>query len=463
MAHLRAGVYARVSKDNQKALGRSVDQQEVEGRRVCDDQGWVVADVYRELNGISASRFAKHDRPDWTRLVADIDAGRLDVLVIWESSRGSRDLEDWAALLRRCRDQRVLIHVVSHNHTYDMQNGRDWRTLAEDGVDSAYESEKTSARILRDKAAAAQAGRPDGRFPFGYQRRYDPATRALIAQEPHPEQAPIVRDIFARIASGDPISAVAADLGLTRSRVRRIATNPVYVARRHLNGVDHAGSWAPLVDEPTFWAAQRVLSDPARKTTRPGRVRHLLSYLATCAVCDQPLAVRRVRKLSIYVCPKTHVGIREDWLDQFVTALIVARLSRPDVYPALTTSSDAEVIAARGEADQLRQRLDEAADAFTNGDISGAMLAKIEARLVPQIKAAAERATLASTPPVLRSLLDPEVDVQQRWDALGVAARKECVRLLIASIRVRPTTMGRASTYAAISDQRVEIVWHDSV
>jgi DNA invertase Pin-like site-specific DNA recombinase len=83
-----AAIYARVSADRRKRE-RSVDEQETEGRRVCDDEGWTVAAVYRE-DPISASRFAGRDRPEWARLLDDMASERFGVLVLWESSRGDR-------------------------------------------------------------------------------------------------------------------------------------------------------------------------------------------------------------------------------------------------------------------------------------------------------------------------------------------------------------------------------------
>jgi hypothetical protein len=44
-------------------------------------------------------------------------------------------------------------------------------------------------------------------------------------------------------------------------------------------------TWPPLMDEKTFYAARRVLTDPKRKTTRPGGARHLLSLTARCGAC----------------------------------------------------------------------------------------------------------------------------------------------------------------------------------
>ncbi|SEG83518.1 hypothetical protein SAMN04489712_11611 [Thermomonospora echinospora] len=95
------------------------------------------------------------------------------MLVIWETARGDRKLARWIEFLDLCRDLGILIHVTSHQHTYDVRKRRDYKTLAEEGLDSADDSELTSERLLRDKRKAAKRGLPHGRHLYGYKRIYE--------------------------------------------------------------------------------------------------------------------------------------------------------------------------------------------------------------------------------------------------------------------------------------------------
>ena len=54
-----------------------------------------------------------------------------------------------ARLLEDRRDRAVRIYVETHGRLYDMANSRDWRTLADDGVDNEAETNKTSERCGR--------------------------------------------------------------------------------------------------------------------------------------------------------------------------------------------------------------------------------------------------------------------------------------------------------------------------
>ena len=220
---MRAGVYERVSRlataRDRKEIerARSIEEQNKANGDECARHGWEITAHYEDP-GLSASRFATRDRPEYRRLLADINAGKLDVVVLWESSRGDRELAGWAQFLNACRENHTGIYITTHGRLYDMANGRDWRNLAEDGVDSGYESEKTSVRVRRTVAAKMQAGEPFGHCPYGYERDYHPRTRELIAQRPSMEpagpgdnrmtKAEIVLYIFLSIAKGIPVNQI---------------------------------------------------------------------------------------------------------------------------------------------------------------------------------------------------------------------------------------------------------------
>src|SRR4051812_15188481 len=88
-------IYTRVSKDQRG--GRSVGEQEAECRAVADREGWHVLDVLTD-NDRSASRHAKRGRPGWDEVKHRIASGGVDVLVVWEASRTTRDLNEFVAV-----------------------------------------------------------------------------------------------------------------------------------------------------------------------------------------------------------------------------------------------------------------------------------------------------------------------------------------------------------------------------
>jgi DNA invertase Pin-like site-specific DNA recombinase len=475
---MRAGLYERVSTGiRDVSLSRSIEQQNEAGAGAVTRYGWVVADRYPEP-GLSASRYARKSRPEWERLRADVRGGRLDIVVLWEPSRGSRELETWAGFLNDCRAHNVRIYIASHDQLYDLANGRDWRALAEDGVDSAYESEKTSGRVRRGVAAAALRGEPYGRIPYGYKRRYEhdpthPKMRRPI-QEPDETEAPTAREIITRLSRADSVSGIIYDLaqrGITRrdgepwahsSIIRMVLEGVVYIGkRRHNSGELLAGNWPPLVDEDVYWAAVAVLRDPARKAAatarggiRPGAARWLLSYIATCARCGAQLTVTTNRRRNGVPEPQYRCGGKNshcyapvEWVDWLIGEAVVRWCAQPHAYAEITKGSDRDAVAAADEATAERQRL----ATFTAQAIAGTLTATAYARIATGIEARiAEleaRAAQRGAPAELRALAGErgarEADIAARWLAMPTAARRSVIRK-IAAPTLAPTGRGGA-------------------
>src|SRR5579859_1221758 len=100
---MRAAIYTRVSQDRRKDP-RSVNEQYKECVDYCNAEGWTVAGEYRD-DDRSASRYATKARPDFERLLSEID--RYDVVVTWEASRATRDLAVYVQMLNECRKHHV--------------------------------------------------------------------------------------------------------------------------------------------------------------------------------------------------------------------------------------------------------------------------------------------------------------------------------------------------------------------
>lgn len=448
--------YLRVSRDL-TGRERSTTEQQDDNRRSWPDLNFN-GDAYADVS-ISASRYTTKARGGWTQLLDDLRHRRFgaDVLVLWEPSRGSRRVSEWVELIDLCERHAVNIAVTTHGRTYDPTNARDRRSLLEDAVDSEYDSAKTSSRALRASAANAEAGRPHGGpTPFGYRRIYDSRTGALTGQEPHPDEAPIVRTIIERIVAGHSLHSICRDLNdqgsTTRQgkpwiplRVRRTALSPAYVGDRlHRGEVIGPAVWPPLIDRATWLAAQRILNDPARNKYRPGRAKHLLS-LQPNVVCDSAgcRLVAAYRDGRQYIC--NHVRLSADDLDQLVEHVILAYLARPENWAGLiapNSDQDAALAAAREQVAVLRAELDELAELVGRGEVSARLAARAEPGIVDRLRAAEARERELSTPHELAGIIAPGDDIASRWSAIPIAARRRVVSLLVSpdvlgSLRVR--------------------------
>lgn len=477
--------YLRVSLDR-SGRARSVDEQHADNARDAEREGIILGEAYRD-NSRSASRYARQARDDFDRLMSDLGTGAFgaELLVLWESSRGSRKVGEWVELIEACERRRVRIRVTTHGRTYDPANIRDRRSLLEDAVDSEYESGKVSTRARRTAAANFAQGKPHGYAPYGYRRRYDERSRAYIAQELHPDEAPVVAELFSRLLAGHSLRSIATDFAtrgiekrsggaFSAQHLRSLALNPSYAALRvHVPKQDTMssgrvlraalsegsqvteGAWPAVVSKEDFLAVRERLTDPTRVTSRPGRGKHLLSMIARCAECDGPLSAAYRASARQYVCHRAScVRIDADDLDTLATDLMIEYLSRPDVYDGIQAAGEpggehaSERAAVRDEIAEIRARLGELADAVAAGGISVSLAARSEPQLLARLAAAEQRDLELTNPPALHGFVQPGVDIRFSWEQAPLSARRELARFLLdparmGVLRVRRRPVGR--------------------
>jgi len=443
-------IYVRVSSDP-RGHQRSVSEQEAECRAVCEGEGWQVAHVYCD-NDRSASRFATKARPGFAAMLAALDLGKADVLLTWESSRAQRDLGTFVELRQALMSRGVRWHYGGR--CYDMSKARDRKETARDALDAEGASDETSERVQRSVRANAAAGRPHGKLLYGYRREYDPTTKALVGQFPHPEQAEVVRECAARVARGEALYAVAADLNARAvpaprsgqwdpTQVRRLCVNPSYIAKRtHRGVVVGDANWPALLEAETHFACVARLTDPARRTNEGRGARHLLSGLLRCGVCGSRCHVLNNRGATSYQCHERFCTSRsQSAVDEMVAAVVVARLAQPDLVDLLSPDDDTddERAKARAEAGELRARLSEHYAAAAAGDLSAQGLGRMEAALLPRIEAAERRTRQMLTSPLLRQVSG--ADAAERWGNLTLEQRRAVIGLLC-SLTVLPVGRG---------------------
>jgi site-specific DNA recombinase len=486
--------YLRVSQDRSGRL-QSPAEQHQDNEQAAASNGWELGVPYQEDGGISASRFTSKRRPGFGQLADDLAGGRFgaEILILWESSRGSRRVGEWATLVDKLEDARVKVHVTSHGRTYDPANARDRRSLMEDAVDSEYESGKSSARIRRAAAAHAAAGLPHGRVPYGYRREYKVSAsgkRELTGQVPEPAEAAVVAELFARLRNGHSLRAIAKDFGqrgirtrpnrahpqgvpFSPSHLRDMALRPLYGgvrihepgnrSGRYRGNLDGAvtATWPPLTDAETFHGVRAMLQAPERRTSRPGRAVHLLSLIAACDVCGGPLTARDPLRERRYVCrDKSCVRINADELDGYAESVMLAYLARDDVLGELRATPE-----RGGELDRVRADLAEARSELASLQAAGAARTVTVATVLamePALAAAAGRLEARErqlqTPAAL-SVIPPGKDAARRWNAAPMSARRQAARLLCSPAILGQLRVGRVPAPGHKAEPAQRVTW----
>jgi DNA invertase Pin-like site-specific DNA recombinase len=282
---LRCAVYTRVSTDS----GLEQDFNSLDNQREASEayiksqahEGWRLAREHYDDGGFSGGSM---ERPALQKLLEDVKARKIDVIVVYKVDRLTRSLADFAKLVELfdARDVSFISVTQAFNTTTSM--GR--LTLNMLLSFAQFEREITGERI-RDKVAASKRKGiwMGGAVPLGY-RVEDRALHVVEAE------AEFVRSLFLRYLEFGSVVRLktALDAENVRSPVRTsrtgrrtggvpisrghlywILSNPIYVGRLRHKGQIHEGLHPAIIDLETWEHVQQRLASQtrARRVAQP--------------------------------------------------------------------------------------------------------------------------------------------------------------------------------------------------
>lgn len=443
---MRAIIYCRVSSD-QSGKAKSVADQERECRAVCERQGWDVAEVLTD-NDRGASRWSTKDRPAYRRLAEVLKSG--DVLVLWEASRASRDLAAYVLLRDLCASRRVMWCVSGK--LLDPNSGDDRFGSGLDALLAEREAEQIRERVLRGKRSAALEGRPNGRLPYGYRRQFNPDTGKTEKWILDPTTSPIVAEIVTRFTNGESLHAIARDLERREirppnegvpwkaQRIRTMISSPTYAGLRVQHGqVLGKGQWDALFSEETHHQIMGIIADPSRVTYRGNDVKHLLTGIAVCGVCQAPVRFFGPKSLKspTYQCSEgSCVRRRVALVDKMVEDLIVAHLETLEFSDGGDTGSGGILTE---EIKRQRQRLDGYVQQLADERISDESFYKLESAILRRIADAESKLKTVTVSPLTRRIAGP--DAALHWEGLLIGEKRQAIREHM-TVTIKPSSVG---------------------
>lgn len=363
----RAAIYTRISLDRTgEQLG--VARQEQAARELVDARGWSVAGVWTD-NSISASD-ARKNRPGYDALVKAYKAGQFDALVCFDLdrlTRQPRQLEDW---IDAAEGRGLALVTLNGEADLTTDGGRMYARIK-----AAVARGEIERKGARQKAALKQRAER-GKSPLGIR-----LTGYAVDGSTVPEEAEIVRRVFADFYAGESLSGLASQLTAegkpTRSgrpwhasTVRGILLNPRYCGRviYRQEVVDGAvGDWEPFVTPEVFDAIQARLTDPRRRNSHSTARKYLGSGLYRCGnvvgtdesgedvTCGMPMRGWTGGAYS-YRCAGQCISRLGPPIDEYVEKAVVARLRRPDIRERIAPPG-ADTAPLVAELDTLRARL----------------------------------------------------------------------------------------------------------
>ncbi|MCY0926926.1 recombinase family protein [Streptomyces sp. H27-H1] len=480
----RSVIYVRISQDRTGAhLG--VDRQLEDCRALAERHGWEVMEVYVD-NDVSA--FSGKRRPDYRRMLDDLEQGIATVVISWHTDRLHRsptELEEYIEISQR---RGVDTHTVQAGDL-DLSTSSGRMTARIHGAVARHESEHKGERVARVRLQKARAGEWGGGIrPFGWgvptgdtrkkvNKRTGEETEVpvLDMEQLVPEEAAAIEVGIDMILSGGSIKAWCrwlADKGLTTSRgnpVGHVEARDMLMRARNAGIAVYKGAeigpgnWAAIIPEEKHRAVVAVLMDPNRRTTPGAQPKWLGSLLYRCGrgECTHTVYVTQSggRRYPSYRCKTAHGGGRQAAkVDEYVQDTVIARLSRPDAADLLLPGpSNVNVAALQVESEQISRRLKDLAGMFGAGRIEMAQFTEGSDVARAQLEGVQQQMARAAVKDPLVKLVGAK-DVGKAWHALPLEEKRVVLRELV-TVTLTPPRLGPMPDGSRFDYDAVQFDW----
>ncbi|MGZ9099608.1 MAG: recombinase family protein [Brevundimonas sp.] len=287
---VRCALYAR--KSSEGGLDQAFNSLHAQ-REACEayvrsqaSEGWKVLPAVYDDGGFSGGNM---ERPALNRLLEDIDAGLVDIIVVYKIDRLTRSLADFARIVDRL--DRTHASFVSVTQSFNTTTSMGRLTLNVLLSFAQFEREVTGERI-RDKIAASKAKGMwmGGLPPLGYDPPTDKATRRLVRNEPEALQVRSIFNLYLELRSVSALEGrlaaegarskvwvsargtISGGVAFSRGALFHMLRNRVYLGEIVHGEASVAGCHPPIVDPDMFARVQAQLAANTRtRRERPLR------------------------------------------------------------------------------------------------------------------------------------------------------------------------------------------------
>ena len=271
----RCAIYTR--KSSEEGLDMEFNSLDAQ-REACEayvasqkPEGWVALRERYDDGGFSGGTL---DRPALKQLIADVEAGLIDVIVVYKIDRLSRSLMDFAKLVEIFDRNKVTFVSVTQQFSTVTSMGR--LTLNILLSFAQFEREVIGERIRDKFAASRKRGMWMGGFvPMGY----DVKDRKLVINEPEAATVRMIFERFAALGSASTLARAMQAEGVANKRGRlidkgfiyKLISNRVYLGEAVHKGTSYPGEHEAIVSRELWESVHAILKESPRERRAKNR------------------------------------------------------------------------------------------------------------------------------------------------------------------------------------------------
>ena len=311
-----AGLYIRVSTEDQAREGFSLPEQEKRLRAMCEYKGYEIYKVYKDA-GISAK--TGNSRPGFEELLQDIRDKKCNTIVVLKLDRLTRSVFDWEKIIRFLEENDAYLDCANDDINTTNANGKMISRILTSV--SQNEIERTSERTKFGMVGAIKEGHIPHKAPFGYKHE----NKKLIPDEVTKDQVIRIFNLYYQGNSYQTISnlynkeKVFGKTNWKDSTILKIIENPIYKGdfihgKRTKNPTYYEDVVEPIVSKELWEECQVQKKKNSRNYKR--NEDYLFLQKLKCPHCNRILAGKATRKKNgsiyyYYYCHDCKINIKE--------------------------------------------------------------------------------------------------------------------------------------------------------
>jgi site-specific DNA recombinase len=375
-----AGLYIRVSTEDQAREGFSLPEQEKRLRAMCEYKGYEIYKVYEE-RGISAK--TGNHRPKFEELLQDIRNKKCNTIVVLKLDRLTRSVYDWENILKFLEENDAYLDCANDDINTTNANGKMISRILTSV--SQQEIERTSERTKVGLSGAIKEGHIPHKAPFGYKH----VDKKLVPDETTKDQIIRIFNLYYEGNSYQTISNIYNEekvFGKTNwqdSTILKIIENEIYKGdfvhgKRTKHPTYYENVVEPLISKELWEECQVQKKKNSRHYKR--KEDYLFLQKLKCPICKRILAGKATTKKNgniyyYYYCHDCKITIKETDIvkefDNFITDIQeYDSVVNQTLLPMIKTKLDNPKEKLVKELNEQKQKAERIRKAYVNGSFS---------------------------------------------------------------------------------------------
>ena len=327
-----AGVYIRVSTEDQAREGFSLGEQEEKLLQLCKFKELEVYKVYKDA-GISAKDM--EHRPQFQEMLQDMKEGKINYIVAYKLDRITRSVRDLEELISVLEQYNCFLLCDRDDVNTSTANGRFFVRMLT--VLSQLEIEIVSERTKFGLNGAIKSGHIPGQRPFGYTKSEDKKMIVDNATRPYVEK---IFDMYLEGKSFQQIANYFKENNIYPKKkwrdttIQKIIDNKIYMGdyeqykrigkQENLEPIVYMNVVEPIISRAKWEECQKQKERNQRTYTRD-RIYTFFQRLK-CPSCGRIMKCKgsggSKRKYMYYTCEHCHVNFNENYVEELLESFI---------------------------------------------------------------------------------------------------------------------------------------------